>query len=162
MSDFLAGWQVADGFDLNVVRARAHELLHSEGIGSFSVVSRGRPSIWTSYLAVDSPDRVSILTSRSSGHGAALGPNAVVSMNVFRRPLFWGAPIFGVQAMGAVESVGQTQSEAAYARRFQEFSAWRDAGGTTDASCFSIRLESIKLIDEETFGEETYVVLCAR
>jgi uncharacterized protein YhbP (UPF0306 family) len=162
VAEFLAGWHVADGFDSAVVRARAHELLHVEGIGAFSVVSRGQPSIWTCFLAVDAPDCVSILTSRSSEHGAALGPNSGISMNVFRRPKFWGAPIFGVQARGVVESVGQSRSEAAYARRFPEYSEWIGAGGTTDSSFFSIRFESIKMIDEETFGEETYVVMRAQ
>jgi hypothetical protein len=80
-------------------------------------------------------------------------------MSVFRRPTVWGAPILGVQARGVVESAGQSRSEAAYSRRFPEFSEWIRTGGTTDSSFFSIRFDLIKLIDEEIFGEETYVVM---
>jgi hypothetical protein len=159
MPEFLAGWEVTEGVSKRAALERVASLLVSVGIGAFAVVRGTSPSIWTAYLALEMPDRISILTSPQSRHGASLVRGTVVTMCVFRVPSAWGVPICGVQCTGVVEAVGAIESEFAYRKRFPEYVAWRQAGGATSSCFFSIRLTKIKLIDEEQFGEEHYVEL---
>lgn len=162
MPEFLACWQVSRGDPLERAYERVRAILLGEGIGAFSVFSGGRPLIWTAYFAIEMPDRISILTSPRSEHGAALAPGSPISMCAFRRPRFWGEPICGLQAFGVVQEIGGIAAESAYCTRFPEYADWRSAGGITESRFYSIRLESIKLIDEEHFGEEIHVVLRAQ
>lgn len=162
MPEFLARWQVSRGHALERACERVRAILLAEGVGAFSVLSGGRPLIWTAYFAIEMPNRISTLTSPRSEHGTAIVPGSPISMCAFRRPCLWGEPICGLQAFGVVQEIGGIAAESAYCTRFPEYAEWRSAGGITESRFYSIKLESIKLIDEEHFGEEIYVVLRAQ
>jgi len=159
MPDFLTHWQISHSRSRAQACTQVHNLLISEYTGTFSALSHGRPLTWTAYFALDARYYLSILTSPRSEHGSAITPGSPISMCVYRRPTVWGEPIYGLQAFGVIETIGDIAAESAYCERFPQYAEWRAAGGVTESLFYSIRMTSIKLIDEEHFGEETYVVL---
>ena len=157
MVEFLSRWKVEEGADRATAVRCAAKVLEAELVATFSLSASGCVFAWNAYFALSVDEELVLLTSMTSKHGRHLHDGSEIAVCIYRRPAVWGVPIAGVQALGRVSRVKEEGLEQGYRQRFAQYAEWRDGGGCLESSFVSVRLDQLKVVDEEVLGEERFV-----
>ncbi|MFA6160704.1 MAG: pyridoxamine 5'-phosphate oxidase family protein [Patescibacteria group bacterium] len=151
-----------------VLNVSIQSILESSKLLSMSTVnSNNTAHINTAYFAFDENFNFFIVTKPSTKHAKNLANNPSVAINVFDgNQKFWtslkGLQLFGTCAKTLLTEVPHALTT--YNKRFPIFSEFAShpddfTKKAISSRFYTININSIKLFDEPTFGEEVYIDL---
>lgn len=127
----------------------------------------GSSYINTAYFCYDEKLNFYILTDPNSQHCKSIEENDSVAMAIFDSHQSWDDDLRGLQIKGSCKRAKGTKlinGTARYLKRFaglSEFIKHPDdfAKGALNSRIYIIETNWIKLFDEKSFGEDTYITL---
>lgn len=126
------------------------------------------PHICTTYFAYNDKLHLYIITDPATKHSQNLNKNSNVAITVFNSHQgFWEDNMEGLQLFGTCKKLSLTSSLGAFScfsKRFPVFNTLIKKPDDILKKAFSIRfheikIDRLKLFDEETFGEEVFIDL---
>ncbi len=143
------------------------DLLTAQSLGAMSSTRDGKAHINTAYFAVSNNVTLYYLSPPRDTHSRYIEENPSVAIALWKQPEEWATNLHGIQLFGTCEklSVGAELISAMslYLKQFPAVKCIiKEPGKIMDgikSRLYAIRVSSIKLLDEQRFGEEKYIEL---
>lgn len=131
-----------------------------------TVTPSGQPYANTAFIAFTDTLIGYFLSDPASIHAGNICLNAEIAVTIFDSGQNWGDDLVGAQLFGRCEILARGADSEALASYENRYPAYREYVASLSPSeretstyrFFRFTVERIKLLDEEIFGEETFVV----
>jgi uncharacterized protein YhbP (UPF0306 family) len=142
------------------------DILDSNPLCAIATVNDSNCShIHTAYFAFDSSYHLFFLSDPDTRHCRNLAKNPTVAVAIYDSRQPWEQSKRGLQLFGScLEAAGRlkVQAHLKYVARFVGYGSWFHALSAAERKAFrsrfyAIRVDSLTLFDEVTFGEEVFV-----
>lgn len=144
------------------------KILETTRLCSIATVGRENKShINTAYFCYNDILEIYFLSDPNSTHCHNIARRPNVAMTIFDSNQPWDQSKCGLQLFGTCKITGSKQAKSAdalYKARFPSYAQWVEVLNAAERKGFTSRFyifrpTQIKILDENDFGEETYVVV---
>ena len=156
-------------YDSNKLQHSIIEVIQSVPLWSMATVNKdGTSHINTAYFCFDEDFNFYFLTPPTSRHSLNLLNNNSIAVTVFSTDQSWGGgPMQGIQIFGTAKLTdpdNETLAYNTYGKRFAAFLEWMNSmtveeKSKVESKFYCLTPTSLKLFDEKTFGEETFITI---
>lgn len=129
-----------------------------------TVTPQGTAHINTAFFAYSDSLELFFLSHPASRHCRNLASNPSIALTVFSSEQRWADPGRGIQLFGTAEEAAGAAAEGAqrwYGTRFPDYHTWKaslpDRHLAREYRFFRIVVSTVKILDEDTFGDATFV-----
>lgn len=154
-------------YESKLLGASIYELLSTSSLWSMATVNAdGTSHINTAYYCHDDNFVFYFLTPPSTQHSKNLVHNSSASVTIFDSNQQFGEnPLRGLQLFGtSVLAENESKAYQTYGMRFPGFLKWiesldEESKKNIESKFYAFLPQKIKLFDEKTFGEETFITI---
>jgi len=144
-----------------------NRILSNNKLGTFATINNNESYINTAYYCFNSKMDLYFISDPVTQHAQNIKTNPSMAIAINKSDQSWDNAKCGLQLFGKCEQAkGLTLIEgtALYLKRFVGLKQWITNAddfikGAINSQMYIFKVSKIKLFDEETFGEEVYIVL---